>query len=168
LRMRWEGPYRVIQVFKNGVEVDLTGSSHTRLTTVWSNEHIRKYVRRERPADDSAGGVPPAGGTDSVAGVEQPAARGTNQHDAERVRESSDSESSSDDDAGRFRKVQRLAPREHSPVILDHVCRMGSYFYYIRFAPHEPPEMVTRAHAFERCHDALLDYERRRFPQPAA
>ena len=48
LRKRWEGPYRVVSVYKNGVEVDLSTSAHTRLSTTWSNAFVKRYQREEQ------------------------------------------------------------------------------------------------------------------------
>ena len=54
LRKRWEGPYRVVRVYKNGVEIDLSTSPHTRLSTLWSDAFVKRYQRAEQM--DPAGG----------------------------------------------------------------------------------------------------------------
>ena len=47
LRHRWVGPFQVRNVFRNGVEIDLSESGlSSRLSKVWSNTHIKRYKTR--------------------------------------------------------------------------------------------------------------------------
>ena len=184
LRKRWEGPYRVVRVYKNGVEIDLSTSPHTRLSTLWSNAFVKRYQRAEQ--EDPA----PAGAVDAPAPRPAREDAAHERASSSRERDLSDDDSSDEPGECQFQRPERLErperPPRHSarvtrptprlrssdlvrteraphaappPVVLDHYRHQGSYWYHVRFHPHEPPELISRVQALERCPDELYAYE---------